>query len=175
MYYQICHTTTYSYSQTVFLRPHVLRLHPRSDAWQKVYQFHLDITPEPEDISHYHDLDGNYLIKIWFKTLTKFLKCVVTSEIETQKNNPFQYLLDMDTWVKQLPFDYPKSLHQQLQPYLSPYQFTFEPEIITLAQDIAQKTGHDPVAFLNELNQRIYHQCNYITRETGAPQSAGQT
>ncbi|NEO26236.1 MAG: transglutaminase family protein, partial [Kamptonema sp. SIO4C4] len=41
--------------------------------------------------------------------------------------------------------------------------------------DIAQKTGHDPVAFLNELNQRIYHQCNYITRETGAPQSAGQT
>ncbi|MDB9314263.1 transglutaminase family protein [Spirulina sp. CS-785/01] len=175
MYYQICHRTTYSYSQKVSLRPHVLRLHPRSDAWQNVYQFQLAINPQPENISHYHDLDGNYLIKIWFKTLTESLECVVKTEVETRQENPFNYLLNIESWAKQFPFDYPSSLQQQLQPYLRPYQTVFDPDIITLAQEIAQNVGHDPKQFLNDLNQHIYSQCNYIFRETGQPQSAGIT
>lgn len=175
MYYKISHTTTYKYSQKVSLRPHVFRLYPRSDAWQKVHFFKLEVDPQPLQISHYHDLDGNYLIKAWFQNITYSLTITVESEIETLQTNPFIYLIDNDPWAKQFPFDYPQSLKQQLNHYLISYFPTFDPEIIELGQEIYQTVEADVMQFLNELNQCIYKNCKYIFRETGAPQSAGVT
>ncbi len=66
MLYNIIHRTNYTYSQAVCLKPHIIRLQPRSDSWQKVHSFSVLIDPNPQTISQIIDLDGNNLTKVWF-------------------------------------------------------------------------------------------------------------
>lgn len=173
MRYQINHTTKYSYNQSVFLKPHLLRLQPRSDAWQQRHNLHLQIEPQPAGISHFSDLDGNYTAKLWFTRETSILTVSVTSEVETLINNPFEYLAE--SWVTQLPLDYPVSLQGQIEPYLKYYQGFADPVAIKLAQEIVQQTQGQVIEFLSTLNQLIYNQTKYIHRERGEPLPPGIT
>jgi transglutaminase-like putative cysteine protease len=171
--YQISHQTTYSYSQPVFLKPHLLKLYPRSDRFTQLQSFSLSVLPQPQGSSDFTDLDGNNLIKLWFTHPTEQLILQVLSQVATSCDNPFNYLLE--PWAITIPFDYPTSLLKQLQPYLQPYSFIPDPIALELAQEIATETHHKTLDFLFILNQRIYNDCQYITRETGEPYPAGVT
>jgi transglutaminase-like putative cysteine protease len=173
MYYQINHTTTYYYNQPVFLQPHLVRLRPRSNGWQKVHLFSLKVDPEPQGISEIVDLDGNNLTKIWFTNATEKLTITIHAEVETFRDNPFNYLLDRS--ALNIPIDYSQSLANKLAPYLKTYSLTSDPVIIDLAHEIADRVNNNTISFLGELNQTIYHNCTYITRETGAPWFPGIT
>ncbi|MGJ3244808.1 MAG: transglutaminase family protein [Elainellaceae cyanobacterium] len=178
MRYKIDHTTLYTYDRPVMLDSHVLRLRPRSDMTQKLGLFSLEIDPKPEKIVENVDLDGNDVIQIWFSSqkATASLNVRVSSEVETFRSNPFDFLLEK--WATTLPIDYPNSLLQQLRPYLSHSQdfpFTTDPIANELAQDICLSTDRDTVSFLSELNQRIHDHCQYGVRETGAPQPPSMT
>jgi transglutaminase-like putative cysteine protease len=171
--YFIRHTTTYHYNQLVFVKPHLLRLCPRSDSWQKLHYFFWDIDPEPVGVSQITDLDGNNLMKFWFTQATEHLKLEVAMEVETYQTNPFDYLVE--PWALTLPLDYPSSLFNQLAPYLQPYRFTVDPVAVQLAQEIAHDVNGEILSFLSMLNQRLYENCDYIIRETGEPMPAGIT
>ncbi len=173
MLYKISHTTIYTYNQPVWLKPHTLRLRPRCDGWQQLHFFSLVVDPKPEGVSHTADLDGNSLTQLWFTTATEQLKLKITTQVETYKTNPFDYLLE--PWTAKLPLDYPTSLAAQLKPYLQPYSVVVDPVVLELAQEIAQEVNNNTVAFLSTLNQRLYESCDYITRETGEPWQAGVT
>ena len=71
MRYHIHHKTSYTYNQPVFLKPHLVRLRPRSNGWQTLDNFLIKITPQPVGISDINDLDGNSLQKIWFTAPTE--------------------------------------------------------------------------------------------------------
>jgi transglutaminase-like putative cysteine protease len=171
--YHISHKTTYTYNQPVFLKPHVLRLRPRCDGWQKLLNFSLTIEPQPTGISQIVDLDGNSIIQVWFTQPTEQLTIEVKSAVETYIDNPFSYLLD--SWALKLPFDYPNSLLTQLQPYLQPYGTTYDAIAFQLAHEIASEVNGEIGSFLNTLNQRIYTSCEYLIRETGEPWQPGLT
>ncbi|TVQ42632.1 MAG: transglutaminase family protein [Gloeocapsa sp. DLM2.Bin57] len=173
MRYLIKHKTTYQYNQSVILKPHVIRLQPRSDAWQKLLRFELNIDPQPEGISHTTDLDGNYLIQVWFTKPTEQLVINLESEVETYKANPFDYLLE--PWSIQLPLDYPSSFKSLITPYLEFYQGFVDPVSLKLAQEISLQVNGDVTAFLSTLNQHIYNHCRYLHRETGDPLPPGIT
>jgi transglutaminase-like putative cysteine protease len=176
MHYQITHTTIYSYSQPITLEPHIVRLRPRSDSWQTLRNFVLDVSPVPAGQSQNIDLDGNALIKLWFAPdVTDQLQIQARSQIETHCTNPFNYLLE--SWAAKLPIDYPASMRSQLQPYLSGYWTSagIDPIAMQLAQEIYHAVGGETVAFLTQLNQRIYQTCKYMLRETGAPLTPGVT
>ncbi|XGV96289.1 MAG: transglutaminase N-terminal domain-containing protein [Leptolyngbya sp. BL-A-14] len=178
MLYQISHTTHYSYSQPVSLLPHTVRLRPRSDSWQTLRSFSLNVTPTPSQESSLTDLDGNTLVTLRFKPdETEKLTVQVLASVETHRPNPFDYLLE--TWATRLPIDYPSSLLLQLQPYLGgqqvPYKTSVDPVALKLAQDIVQAVDGNTLSFLSELNQRIYTGCGYLIRETGDPLPAGVT
>ncbi|BAU67364.1 transglutaminase domain protein [Stanieria sp. NIES-3757] len=173
MFYQISHQTTYTYSQTVSLNPHLIRLRPRSNNWQKLHNFSLLISPQPQGISELIDLDGNNFSRLWFNTPTNQLSLQILAQVETWQTNPFNYLLE--TWATTLPFDYPSSLLTQLKPYLKPYSFVLDTVIVELAEAIIQEVNANTIAFLSSLNQRIYENCQYIIRETGEPWQAGIT
>ena len=124
------------------------------------------------------DLDGNTLVKLWFKPdHTETLTVQVLSQVETHCTNPFDYVAE--DWATRLPIDYPSSLCLQLQPYLGgqqmPYATSVDPIAVQLAQEIAQAVEGDTIGFLSELNQRIYTGCQYMLRETGEPLPAGVT
>lgn len=174
MRYQIIHTTTYTYDRPVALTTHVIRLRSRCDGSQKLLSFSLEIDPQPMGISQIIDLDGNSLIQTWFAGTADYLKIDVRSQVETYRVNPFDYLLE--PWALNLPIDYPTSLLTQLQPYLQPQlSETIDPAVWQLAQEICQESNNETSTFLSKLNQRIYENCQYITRETGDPLPPGIT
>jgi transglutaminase-like putative cysteine protease len=171
--YQISHQTIYNYSQAVFLKPHLLRLHPRCDRNIQLHNFSLSVQPQPQGSSNFIDLDGNNLTKLWFAQPTEQLSIQILFKIETNCSNPFDYLLE--PWATILPFDYPQSLFRQLEPYLKPNSFVADGVALALAQDIVMATQSNTLDFLFALNQRIYQDCEYIIRETGSPFPAGVT
>ena len=171
--FQISHQTIYSYSQAVLLKPHLLRLRPRCDRFTQLHHFALAVRPEPEGRSDFVDLDGNNLIKLWFTEPTEQLNIQILATVETSCTNPFNYLLE--PWAITLPFDYPSSLLQQLEPYLRSYSFAADGCALELAQEIFAATEGNTLDFLFTLNQRIYQECEYITRESGAAYPAGIT
>ena len=178
MFYQISHTTTYKYSQPVTLQPHLVRLRPRSNGWQTLKLFSLQVTPQPISRSEIVDLDGNALVKLWFPLeKTDRLHIQAQSQVETHESNPFNYL--MEPWAARLAIDYPASLLLQLQPYLTGqnlnYATSVDPIALQLAQEISHEVSGDTVSFLGTLNQRIYESCKYLVRETGKPLSPGIT
>jgi transglutaminase-like putative cysteine protease len=154
------------------LQPHLLRLRPRSDGWQTLTHFEVTLTPTPLAQSDMTDLDGNQLVQVWFKPeLTDQLDVQVRSHVMTHQSNPFNYLLE--PWAMQLPLDYPASLLAQLTPYLGRQGLFPTAEIDPIAQQLAHSiaavVADDPIAFLGELNRRIYENCRYLIRETGQP------
>ncbi len=172
MKFQITHTTVYSYSAAVVLQPHVLRLRPRSDGWQSLITFAVDIDPIPKGISQVNDLDGNSVIQLWFYPQpVERLTIQTRAEVDTHCTNPFHYILE--SWARQLPISYPAPIEQQLQPYLHQQMFgqpaTLDPTATDLAKMLVQKTEGSVFAFLNELNQQIYTTCRQVIREEGAP------
>ena len=173
MLYHICHKTFYSFSHSVLLKPHIIRLRPHSSSWQTLHEFSWQISPQPESLSEYIDLDGNHPIKVWFTQPTESLEIQVISKIETLQPNPFIFLLE--PWALALPFDYPMSLLSQLEGYLKPYSYSADPIADRLAQELLCETDGETLSFLSTLNQRIYESCDYIHRETGHPWMPGIT
>lgn len=173
MLYQICHQTTYSYSQPVLLKPHTLNLRPQSNSWQQLRSCTVQVLPSPESRSDYTDLDGNSPIKVWFTQPTPTLGVQVTSVVETLQPNPFLFLLE--SWATTLPFDYPHSLQSRLASYLQPLTPSVHPAVVELAHTLLHKVDNKPLGFLNTLNQHINQSCGYIHRTTGRPWSAGMT
>jgi transglutaminase-like putative cysteine protease len=165
MLYHIRHKTIYTYDRSVFLKPHLVRLRPRCDGWQKLRDFSLTVEPQPTGISQVTDLDGNSTVNLWFTQPTEQLSLEVQSTVETYVENPFNYLLE--PWAMKLPIDYPSSLLTQLQPYLKSYGFTTNPGAVQLAQEITDEVQGNTLSFLNTLNERIYQDCEHIIRETG--------
>jgi transglutaminase-like putative cysteine protease len=173
MQYKIQHYTRYQYNRSLLLKPHIIRLRPRSNSSQKLQYFHLQIDPKPAGISEYIDLDGNDLIKVWFDRATDFLTIATDLEIDTYLNNPFNYLLE--PWMVKLPIDYPSSLLRQLHPYLQLESQFIDPLILELARSICEESDNNTLSFLSNLNQKIYRDCQYIIREAGQPWLAGTT
>jgi transglutaminase-like putative cysteine protease len=164
MQYLITHQTHYQYDRPVCLAPHLVRLRPRSDGWQTLQQFAIQVTPAPLNQSQILDLEGNTTIKLWFEQseVTR-LEVKTISQVETHQENPFNYLIE--PWAGTIPIDYPTSLRDQLQPYLA------QPDPIAhqLAQEIWLEANGELFSFLNGLNQRIYRECEYFIRDTGDP------
>jgi transglutaminase-like putative cysteine protease len=166
--FQIEHSIEYTYSQPVIFAPHQLRLRPRSDVHQSVLSFDLTISPTPQQVAESVDLDGNNSTLVWFENnLTTNLKITTKTSVSTILTNPFSYLIE--PWAANLPIDYPRSLAQQLQPYLTGYLgHSIDPIAAELAAEIWQTVNGKTISFLSELNQQIYHNCQYSIRDTGA-------
>jgi transglutaminase-like putative cysteine protease len=166
--FEIEHSIEYIYSQPVMFAPHQLRLRPRSNVHQSVLSFDLAISPTPQQVGESIDLDGNNSILVWFENnLTANLQITTKTTVSTHLTNPFNYLLE--PWAASLPIDYPMSLSQQLQPYLTGYLGqSIDPIAAELAAEIWQTVDGQTIPFLSELNQQIYHNCQYSIRDTGA-------
>jgi transglutaminase-like putative cysteine protease len=171
--YQITHQTVYDYPEAVQLSPHILRLRPRSNGWQRLTHYSLEIEPKPLNIAPIRDLEGNDVTQVWFDQPTQQLTLKTDFQVETLVENPF--IFQLEPWAMRLPFDYPSSVLSRLYPYLQPYHLYFDPIAVELAQDILHEVQNNPLDFLFTLNQKIYQNCQYLTRETGEPFNAGIT
>ncbi|WP_373542083.1 transglutaminase N-terminal domain-containing protein [Chamaesiphon sp.] len=166
--YQIEHAIDYTYDKPVTFAPHQLRLRPRSNLHQSVTKFALTISPTPQKLVEAVDLDGNDSIVAWFdNNPTPQLQIQIQATVTTHLVDPFNYLLA--PWAASLPLDYPLSMSSQLQPYLAGYLArSIDPIAAEIAAEIWTTVDGNTLAFLTQLNQRIYHNCTYSLRQTGA-------
>ncbi|OAB58399.1 transglutaminase [Phormidium willei BDU 130791] len=174
--FKIQHVSTYRYNQCVFLRPHWVRLRPHSNGLQTLVDYQLDVTPEPLGRSQVVDLDGNALIKLWFDKPSQQLQVISKARVNTWQTNPFEYLLE--NGAHRLPIDYSSSLRSQLLAYLDPPIIVpqgGDPIASELAEELLHLSDNQTLRFLHDLNQRIYSQCDYVTRLEGDPQTPGIT
>jgi transglutaminase-like putative cysteine protease len=165
------HITTYKYSEAVRLKPHLLRLRPRSDAAQMLHDFSLVVEPAPIGQSTWIDLDGNSPIEVWFsEEPTTQLQIITQSKVAMERQNPYNFLLA--PWASQLPIDYPQSLASQLQPYLA---MPGDPTVQNLARQCFQEAAGDTLTFVRLTMEKIYSHCSYTLRYDDAPLAAGTT
>ncbi|MEL6158120.1 MAG: transglutaminase family protein [Cyanobacteria bacterium J06627_32] len=172
--YRITHLTQYQYDRTVQLRPHTLRLCPRSDGSQWLQSFQLSCSPTPKQQTYCLDANGNTCTVLSFTQPLTDLSLQSVSEVNTARTNPFDYL--SEPWAVELPIDYPLSLAAQLGPYLkAPLAGGTAPTVAHLAQALSTEVSGNVGYFLTRLTQYIPTLCDYQPRQHGAAYSPGVT
>ncbi len=172
MHFSIRHHTQYQYSRPVALDPHSLRVRPRNDGSQIVKQYTLEISPHPAGITEFTDLEGNAAAQIWFTELTERLSILLIAEVETLRENPFDFVI-ADPGVMTLPVRYPDQTRLNLRPYCIPTQG--DGPVAWYADEIARDCGNDTLRFLTALTGDIYERIEAVIRPAGEPQTAEYT
>ena len=165
------HETLYTYSRPVRLGPHLLRLQPRLDGALKLLEHRLDLEPEPVGRAPCLDAEGNVVVHAWFDALTERLRVVSGFEVDTQRQNPFDYLLEPR--AERLPVRYDDGLEAVLAGYRT-RQYA-DGAVAELARGLAAECGSRTLEFLAALNGRLQQSCPGVIREEGWAHPPEQT
>lgn len=172
MHYRIRHTLRYRYEAPAVLGPHVLRLRPRDDGSQRLVDQSITVQPEPSLLSKQSDAFGNVEYRTWFLGTTDILNIICESVVETQRVNPFDFIVDPA--FAALPYG-PSFLaaYPGLEPYLK--LPTPAPAATAMAQKICSECHGEVLAFVLRLNKWIFEHLKQEHREHGAAWDADQT
>ena len=155
------HEIAWRFSRPVFLEPHLVRLHPRQDAAQRLESFELRVWPEPAGRCEITDADGNQACWLWFEGLHESLSVSTAFAARTLRTNPFDYFLLQG--AGRLPLELPPLERAVLAPALAPIPGA--EMAASLGRELAREVGFDTLAFLNGLNARLYRDIAVAPRE----------
>ena len=153
------HSTVYRYQKPVHPEPHTFRLRPRDDAAQRLIRFALEISPSPAGRNECLDQDGNVVTEAWFNGPLTELAARSSFEVETLRENPFDYLPHVPAAA------YPEPLRSALAPYLEAENPSGP--VSGFAAAIAAAEGRGTLPFLTALNQRMFETFRHVTRDDG--------
>ena len=173
MLFEIHHKTTYRYSRSVFLDPHIVRLQPRSDGSQRLEHFNVLVQPAPTGSTQWLDAAGNTCTTVWFDGVHEELTITIDSSVETSRPNPFDFLLSAKN--RRLPVTYSSVESRVLAPYLSDHVEPSASGVRSLADEIHERANGRLMPFLSSLCHRLNDTIKVIRREQGPPCSAGET
>lgn len=163
MRFEVDHTTRYRFSAPVFLEQHQFRFRPRSNSWQQLTRFSLEVDPAPAGAAENLDIEGNDVTSAWFFDLTDHLTMTARFEVETLRTNPFDFLpSDPHT----IPMRYPAELTPLLAPYTT--HESSEP-LRQYAEAVANGAAHDAPSFAAHLARRLHEDCRQVLRLEGDP------
>jgi uncharacterized protein (DUF2126 family)/transglutaminase-like putative cysteine protease len=164
------HRTVYRYERDVSLGPQVIQLRPAPHCKTPIDDYALKLTPRHHILHWQFDPLGNHLARVIFPGKTSELIVDVALVADMTPINPFAFFLDpgFDTF----PFEYPKELAQNLEPYrrlepAGPLLRAFLNEIPADAQNT--------VSFLGDVTARVRDRVGYVTRLEHGVQSCEQT
>ncbi len=171
MHIHIRHESEYTYDFPVALGPQTLYLYPRAYPYQRLLAYELIIDPKPSRIVRNIDVEGNVQQLVYFDHPTRHLCVTAEMQLQSDEFNSFDFVLfPFDT--QQIPFLYPKSVEDLLQPYLEKVDASVK--VKRWAEEIAAGAGWQTTTFLMALNQTI-REFTYEVREQGAPFPPEQT
>lgn len=151
MHLRIRHSTTYSYSDKVFLEPHHLYVSPLARPYFRVESFDIQVNPVPQGLSGRTDFEGNQYHQCWFSGELEIMEISTEMVVDTNEFNPFDFFIE------------PEKPNPILQSYA-------KPEVILNADvsDWMNKNWDDQVDTLsnvvelgNRVHQRWDHAFNY--------------
>jgi transglutaminase-like putative cysteine protease len=169
----VVHSTEYHYDEPVHLDPHVFRLAPRQDGGQRVLRYGLELYPMPTGRSECLDQDGNLVTQAWFATPSDSLVVRSNLEVETLRENPFDFLLQGGD-TRPLPMSYAEPLAGVLMPYRGAASEASR-DLQEFGERISRESGGVGTVFLMNLTREIFQGWRSITRPVGAPHPAPVT
>jgi transglutaminase-like putative cysteine protease len=174
MLFSIEHTTEYQFSRPVFFEPHQLRMQPRSDSSQRLVRFDVQIEPTPAGTTQAADAEGNIVTMAWFNDLHERMLLRVTSEVETLRENPFDFLLTPAN--RRLPIGYQPWELAQLAPALKRAAVPIHVDPAReLAEQLRECSAGEIVPFLVRLSETICDRFKVIHRDQGGPWPSATT
>jgi transglutaminase-like putative cysteine protease len=172
MRYTGTHRTTYTYSDTVYLQPHKIRLRPRSDPGQFLHEWAVEIDPKPAGTTDALDAWGNNVTWAWFDgSPTTTLDITSQFVVDRLRVNPFDFIIPTQEGST-LPPAYPSDEKGALSPY-----FASEPgpRVRHLADDVATAAGGRVLDFATLLADRLNSDVTEIVRREGPPMRGQDT
>ena len=151
----VVHTTRYRYDAPVHLEPHTFRLCPRQDGGQRVLRHNLEISPSPAGRADGLDRDGNVTTQAWFTGQIETLEVRSAFEVETLRQNPFDFLMDRadrDLPGAPPPPDAPDPVRE-------------------FALSLAAGANRQTMPFLTALTRTLFSGVRHTVRPVGAPHS----
>ena len=172
------HRMTYRFDRAVRLSPHVVRLRPAPQCRTPILDYSMTVTPREHFVNWQQDPFGNHLARLVFPEPARELTVVVDLVADLAIINPFDFFVEES--AAHYPFAYDDTLRRELTPYFS----DDEPTPL-LAQWLAESDadragsssadGQSVVAFLVEVNQRVYQSVAYTTRTEPGVQPPDET
>ncbi|HEX3600343.1 MAG TPA: transglutaminase family protein [Lacipirellulaceae bacterium] len=174
MLFTIDHTTEYRFTRSVFFEPHLLRFCPRSDGSQRLVRYDLQIDPTPAGCTQSLDVDGNLVTVAWFNDLHDHLVLRARSEIETLRENPYDFLVMQSNG--RLPVGYQPREAALLGPALRRAAVPIHVDPAReLAEQLRGASRGEVIPFLSRLTETICHRFKRVEREQGSPWPAATT
>ena len=167
------HTTVFGYTEPVYLEPHVIRLRPQCNSWQRLDRYTLSLNPEPTLLTETTDAEGNDVALAWFSDRTDSLKVCTAFEVETLRENPFDFLM-IGEGPSKLPVEYSEDLHERLATALRTSETDSDP-IREFVRPVMDRASGLLIPFLSELNSEIHRRFEVTVREHGDPWSPART
>jgi uncharacterized protein (DUF2126 family)/transglutaminase-like putative cysteine protease len=112
------HRTSYTFDRLVEVYPHVVRLRPAPHSRTPIEAYSLQVEPSDHFINWQQDAFGNFLARLVFPNRTRSLTITAGLIADMKVINPFDFFIE--DWAEKIPFEYPKSLQEDLKPYLRP-------------------------------------------------------
>lgn len=161
------HRTSYNFDRLVEIHPHVVRLRPAPHSRTPIEAYSLQVEPADHFVNWQQDAFGNYLARLVFPTRARNLTITVGLIADMKVINPFDFFIE--DYAEKFPFKYPKSLAEDLKPYLRPVD---EGEEDSGPGDLAQawvknfdiEPGIRTIDFLVALNRAVNADVSYSVR-----------
>ena len=171
---RIQHTLTYRYSAPVLLGPHRFCLKPRGHGFQRLLDFQLTISPQPDWLYPLVAASGDEILRARFLGDTDHFEVCAASVVETQW--PPDLLQCLEDREPALPYPVGQlnpDLTGSLQGWLPNGQH--DPAAVDLAQEALMGSDQRALMFLQQLVEIIQDRVKYTQRHVGPAWPAGRT
>ena len=172
------HRTSYTFDRLVEVHPHVVRLRPAPHSRTPIEAYSLTVEPADHFVNWQQDAFGNFMARLVFPTRARSLTITVGLIADMKVINPFDFFIE--EYAEQVGFTYPKSLAEDLKPYLRPVDETGED---SGPGDLAQAwvknffvaPGTRTIDFLVALNRAVNADVGYSVRMEPGVQTPDHT
>ena len=172
------HRTSYTFDRLVEVHPHVVRLRPAPHSRTPIEAYSLTVEPADHFVNWQQDAFGNFMARLVFPTRARNLTITVGLIADMKVINPFDFFIE--EYAEQVGFTYPKSLAEDLKPYLRPVDENGED---SGPGDLAQAwvknffvaPGTRTIDFLVALNRAVNADVGYSVRMEPGVQTPDHT
>ena len=168
------HNLKYSYEEPVQLGDHRLCIKPRSNGFQRLINFELKITPEPEIIYPLISSSGEEIHRLRFQGTTNKLIIESVSEVESHKHpNIIDGVKNKDLTLPFCRSIINRDLQGALEGWMPNGQH--DPSAVELAQEALAGSINNALSFTYHLIEIIQDRVKYTKRHTGPAWPASRT
>jgi len=170
---KIIHTLVYTYELPVSLEEHLICLKPRSNSFQELSKFDLQIIPSSNYIFPFLSENGDDIFKVTFTGYTNSLTIKAESDIET-KIHPdlYKFKNEYDLSLP-LKIESNNSLIGFIKGWFPNGQH--DPAAIKIAQEALVGINNNVLDFLYQLIELIKDRVKYTPRHIGPAWTSGRT